>query len=169
MRKAVTLCFRSLLVAGVAATLAGCFETVGSGGLSSPGLTAGLDGQAAASRQAFPAGRATRAPTAPEPSGPPEYLTADKAKSDCWMQAETDKKAPKALDARGKWVEKCAAAKMREQATQWATPGAQSANTAAPGPSLPSLNNLLPAFATTPSSPPPAPADTNDSVMQKGM
>jgi hypothetical protein len=169
MRKAVTLCFRSLLVAGIAATLAGCFETIGTGGLSSPGLTAGLDGQAAASRQALPAGRATRAPTIPEPSGPPEYLTLDKAKSDCWMQAETDKKVPKALEARGKWVEKCAAAKMREQATQWANPNAHSTSAPSPSP-LSGLNNLLPAFATTPSSPtPPAPTDTSDVVLQKGM
>jgi len=168
MRKAVTLCFRSLLAAGLAATLAGCFETMGTGGLSSPGLTAGLD-QSAASRQAMPAGRATRAPTVPEPSGPPEYLTADKAKSDCWMQAETDKKAPKSLDARGKWVEKCAAAKMREQATQWASPSTQSTSAPQPSP-LSGLNNLLPAFATTPSSPtPPAAADTSDAVLQKGM
>jgi len=164
MRKAVNLCCRSLLVAGVAVALAGCFETTG--GLSSTsGLTAGLD----QSRQALPAGRATRAPTAPEPAPPSEYLTLEKAKGDCWMQAETDKKAPKAVDARGKWVEKCAAAKMRDQATQWATPSAPSTNAPPPSPSpLQSLGNLLPAFAT-PSSPAPPAADAGDSVMQKGM
>src|SRR5436190_12204865 len=98
MATPVTALLRLLLVAGAAVTLAGCFETAG---LSSPtGLTAGLEGQSAAARQALPAGRATRAPTPAEPAAPPEYLTLDKAKGDCWMQAETDKKVPKAVDAR---------------------------------------------------------------------
>jgi len=168
MRRAVTNCCRFLLLAGTAVALAGCFETTG--GLSSTGgLTAGLD-QSAAARQGMPAGRATRAPTPSEPAQPSEYLTLDKAKGDCWMQAETDKRAPKAVEARGKWVEKCAAAKMREQATQWATPSAPSTNAPPPSPSpLQSLGNLLPAFATPSSPVPPSAADTGDSVMQKGM
>ena len=151
-----------LLLAGTAVTVAGCFETTGGIGGSPGGLsTAALDAPGSAARQAAQAGRGTRAPTIPEPGPPPEYVSLEKAKSDCWMQAETDKKAPKALDARGKWVEKCAAAKMRDQATQWASPNSQSAAT----PQSTGFS-LAPLFGGTTSS---APADAGDSVMQKGM
>jgi hypothetical protein len=175
MATPVSALLRLLLVAGAAVTLAGCFETAG---LSGPtGLTAGLEGQSAAARQAMPAGRATRAPTMAEPTATPEYLTLEKAKGDCWLQAETDKKAPKNLDQRNKWVEKCAAGKMREQATQWASPTAQAASASAPPPppsgssfSLPGLSQLQGLLSGGggggPS--PPAAAEPTDS-MQKGM
>jgi len=156
MAKPISVLFRVLLLAGTAVALAGCFETTG--GIGGSGLsTAALD----TPRQATQAARGARAPTIPEPAPPPEYMTLEKAKSDCWMQAETDKKAPKALDARGKWVEKCAAAKMRDQATQWASPNSQSAAT----PQSTGFS-LAPLFGGTTSS---APADAGDSVMQKGM
>jgi hypothetical protein len=174
MAMPVTALFRLLLVAGVAMTLAGCFETAG---LSSPtGLTAGLEGQSAAARQAMPAGRATRAPTVAEPTATPEYLTLEKAKGDCGIQAETDKKVPKNIDQRNKWVEKCAAGKMREQATQWASPSAQAANTSAPPPqpsgssfSLPGLSQLQGLIGGGGGGgSPPAAAEPTDN-MQKGM
>jgi hypothetical protein len=174
MAMPVTALFRLLLVAGVAVTLAGCFETAG---LSSPtGLTAGLEGQSAAARQAMPAGRATRAPTVAEPTATPEYMTLEKAKGDCWIQAETDKKAPKNIDQRNKWVEKCAAGKMREQASQWASPSAQAANASAPPPqpsgssfSLPGLSQLQGLIGGGGGGgSPPAAAEPTDN-MQKGM
>jgi hypothetical protein len=116
MAKPVTVFSRLLLAAALAGTVAGCFQT------GDPGPAVALDNTG--QRQAIQAARGTRAPTIPDPTSTPEYMTLDKAKSDCWMQAETDKKVPKQLDARGKWVEKCAAGKMREQATQWASPTA---------------------------------------------
>ncbi len=165
MAKPIRAFFRLLLLAGTAVTVAGCFETTAGIGGSPGGLsTAALDTPGSVPRQAAQAGRGTRAPTITEPAPPPEYLTLEKAKGDCWMQAETDKKAPKALDARGKWVEKCAAAKMREQATQWASPTAQSTSTTP----QPTGLSFSPTFAA-PTGPSPPPEGVGDSVMQKGM
>jgi hypothetical protein len=137
---------RCLVVIATAGMLAACYQTTGE---LSPLSTASLDTQNSA-RAAAQAGRAAR----PTDSGPaPEYLTLDKAKTECWMQAESDKKAPKNVDARGKWVEKCAATKMREQATQWASPNASTPASSPQPTSLPTIPGLppLPAFPSFPS------------------
>jgi hypothetical protein len=169
MRSAISVFCRCLVVVATAGTLAACYQTTGD--LASPLSTASIDTQNSA-RVAAQAGRATRAPSIPEPGPPPEYLTLEKAKGECWMQAETDKKVPKNVDARGKWVEKCAATKMREQATQWANPSAS-----APGPaaspqaaSLPTLPGFppLPAFPSFPSAPSSGSAGSGD-VTQNGL
>jgi hypothetical protein len=135
---------RCLVVIATAGTLAACYQTTGE---FSPLSTASIDTQNSA-RAAAQAGRNARAPDAA-----PEYLTLDKAKSECLMQAETDKKAPKSADARGKWVDKCAAGKMRDQATQWASPSASAPPSAPQAASWPSIPGLppLPAFPPFPS------------------
>jgi hypothetical protein len=146
MLNAISAFGRCLVVIATAGTLAACYQTTGE---FSPLSTASIDTQNSA-RAAAQAGRNARAPDS-------EYLTLDKAKSECLTQAETDKKAPKSADARGKWVDKCAAAKMRDQATQWASPSASappSAPQAASWPSIPGLPPLpaLPPFPSGSSS-----------------
>jgi hypothetical protein len=153
-RSLVALC-RALLVVASAGMLAGCFETTGAS-FTNPFATPSLDPQAP--QVAAQAGRG-----APSTA---DYVTPDKAKSACWMQAETDKKAPKDLEKRGKWVEKCAAAKLRDQATQWASSNSQPAP--APGTAPFSFPGSL--FGTPTSA--PAEPRSNPSgmdVQQKGM
>ena len=160
-----TIC-QVLLIVGSAGMLAGCFETTGAS-FTNPFSTAGLDPQAP--RVAPQAGRGTRAPNIPDSPSTAEYLTPEKAKSACWMQAETDKKAPKDLDKRGKWVEKCAAAKLRNQATEWATSSSQPA--AAPAGPAAAPFALPSSLFGTPTSAPvePQPRSPAVDIQQKGM
>src|SRR5262245_32459099 len=161
MRKDITATCRWVLILSAATMLSACYQTTGD--LGSPLSTASLDAQGSAPRVAAQAGRGTRAPTIPETTPPPEYLTLEKAKSECWMQAETDKKAPKAVEARGKWVEKCATAKMRDQATQWASPNPQPSSPAPQATSFPAL----PSFFSQPT--PAAPAAAGPDVTRNGL
>ncbi|MBV8744586.1 MAG: hypothetical protein JO134_06035 [Xanthobacteraceae bacterium] len=156
---------RGLLVVASAGMLAGCFETTGAS-FTNPFATPALDPQAP--HVAAQAGRGARGPTVPDSPSTADYLTADKAKSACWMQAETDKKAPKDLEKRGKWVEKCAAAKLRDQATQWASSNSQPAPAPAPaaGP-LSFPGNLFGTPTSAPAEPRSNPSATD--VQQKGM
>ncbi|MFZ0841270.1 MAG: hypothetical protein WAM77_27720 [Xanthobacteraceae bacterium] len=146
---------RALLVVATAGTLAGCFETTGAS-FTNPFATSALDPQAPP--VAAQGGR----------GGTSDYLTADKAKSACWMQAETDKKAPKDLEKRGKWVDKCAAAKLRDQATQWASTNSQPAPAPAPSAAPFSFPGSL--FGTPTSAPAePRSSPSGADVQQKGM
>jgi hypothetical protein len=163
MRKDITAACRWVLIVGAATMLSACYQTTGD--LASPLSTASIDAQGSGPRLAPQAGRGTRAPTIPEAAPPPEYLTLEKAKGDCWMQAETDKKVPKAVEARGKWVEKCAAAKMREQATQWANPSPQASSPPPQAASLPTMPSFLSQPTPAASPPPRAPND----VTQNGL
>lgn len=144
---------RVLLVVAAAGMLAGCFETTGAS-FTNPFATPALDPQAPP--VAAQGGR----------GGTADYMTPDKAKSACWMQAETDKKAPKELEKRGKWVEKCAAAKLRDQATQWASTNSQPA----PAPAAAPFSFPGSLFGTPTSAPaqPPASSPGVD-IQQKGM
>jgi hypothetical protein len=84
------------------------------------------------------------------------------------MQAETDKKAPKDLEKRGKWVDKCAAAKLRDQATQWASTNSQPAPAPAPSAAPFSFPGSL--FGTPTSAPAePRSSPSGADVQQKGM
>jgi hypothetical protein len=163
-RPLVMFC-RILLISGTAATLAGCYETTGLS-LTNPFPNPSLDPQAP--RVATQAARGARGPTIPD-TPTAEYLTPDKAKSACWMQAETDKKAPKDLDKRGKWVEKCAQAKLRDQASQWASSGSQPASAPAPAPAAPLSfpGGLFGTPTSAPAGPPPSAPATD--IQQKGM
>jgi len=152
-RFSVALC-RALLVVASAGMLAGCFETTGAS-FPNPFATPTLDPQAP--HVAAQAGRGARGPDSPSTA---DYMTPDKAKSACWMQAETDKKAPKDLEKRGKWVEKCAAAKLRDQATQWASSNSQPAP--APPPAAAPFS-----FPSAPAEPRSNPSGSD--VQQKGM
>ncbi len=163
-RPLATVC-QVLLIVGSAGMLAGCFETTGAS-FTNPFATPALDPQAP--HVATQAGRGARGPTIPDSPSTADYLTPEKARSACWMQAETDKKAPKDLEKRGKWVEKCAAAKLRNQATEWASSSAQPAPAPAPAAAPFSFPGSL--FGT----PTSAPAESQSSssgtdVQQKGM
>jgi hypothetical protein len=153
--RSLVVLFRALLVVGSAGMLAGCFETTGASFIN-PFATPALDPQTP--HVAAQGGH----------GGTADYLTPDKAKSACWMQAETDKKAPKDLEKRGKWVEKCSAAKLRDQATQWASSNSQPAPAPAPAAAPLSFPGSL--FGTPTSA--PAEPRSNPSgmdVQQKGM
>jgi hypothetical protein len=144
-----------VVVIASAGMLAGCFETTGAS-FTNPFATPALDPQAPP--VAAPGGRGATA----------DYMTPDKAKSTCWMQAETDKKAPKDLEKRGKWVEKCAAAKLRDQATQWASSNSQPAP--APAPAAGSFSFPGNLFGTPTSAPAePRPSSPGVDIQQKGM
>jgi hypothetical protein len=163
-RYSVALC-RALVVVASAGMLAGCFETTGAS-FPNPFATPTLDPQAP--HVAAQAGRGARGPTIPDSPSTADYLTPEKAKSACWMLAESDKKAPKDLEKRGKWVEKCAAAKLRDQATQWANSNSQPPPAPAPaaGPfSFP--GSLFGTPTSAPAEPRSNPSGTD--VQQKGM
>jgi hypothetical protein len=162
-RFSVALC-RALLVVASAGMLAGCFETTGAS-FPNPFATPTLDPQAP--HVAAQAGRGARSPTIPDSPSTADYMTPDKAKSACWMQAETDKKAPKDLEKRGKWVEKCAAAKLRDQATQWASSNSQPAPAPAPAAGPFSFPGNL--FGTTSAPAEPRSNPSGMDVQQKGM
>ncbi len=157
--------YRALFVVACAGMLAGCFETTGAS-FTNPFATPSLDPQAP--NVAAQAGRGARGVTIPDSPSTADYMTPDKAKSACWMQAETDKKAPKDLEKRGKWVEKCAAAKLRDQATQWASSNSQPAPAPAPAAAPFSFPGSL--FGTPTSAPAePRPSSPGVDIQQKGM
>ena len=58
----------------------------------------------------------------PPPSPPTvaqaPVMTIEKARGECWMQLDRDKKAPRDLEKRAKLVETCADAKMKAAAAQ---------------------------------------------------
>ena len=158
--------YRALFVVACAGMLAGCFETTGAS-FTNPFATPSLDPAGAECRRAgWP-----WCPRCDHPGDSPstaDYMTPDKAKSACWMQAETDKKAPKDLEKRGKWVEKCAAAKLRDQATQWASSNSQPAPAPAPAAAPFSFPGSL--FGTPISAPAePRPSSPGVDIQQKGM
>jgi hypothetical protein len=147
--------YRALLVVASAGMLAGCFETTGAS-FTNPFATPALDPQAP--HVAAQGGHGATA----------DYMTPDKAKSACWMQAETDKKAPKDLEKRGKWVEKCAAAKLRDQATQWASSNSQPP-APAPAPAAAPFSFPGNLFGTTSAPAEPRSSPSGADVQQKGM
>jgi hypothetical protein len=89
-----------VLAAGALFALAGCAQ-----GNSSADLAPAAPQQTAAAPAAAPP---------PAPEGP---LTPEKAKADCWMKYENDKKI-KNIDARLQLVEKCVDDTMRGQVAQ---------------------------------------------------
>jgi hypothetical protein len=159
-RSLVALC-RALVVVASAGMLAGCFETTGAS-FTNPFATPTLDPQSP--HIATQGARSVRGPDSPSTA---DYMTPDKAKSSCWMQAETDKKAPKDLEKRGKWVEKCAAAKLRDQASQWASSNSQPAPAPAPAAGGFSFPGNL--FGTTSAPAEPRPSSSGADITQKGM
>jgi hypothetical protein len=159
-RSLVALC-RALVVVASAGMLAGCFETTGAS-FPNPFATPTLDPQSPhVATQAVRGARGTDSPSTAD------YMTPDKAKSSCWMQAETDKKAPKDLERRGKWVEKCAAAKLRDQASQWASTNSQPAPAPAPAAGGFSFPGNLFGNTSAPAEPRSSPSGTD--IQQKGM
>jgi hypothetical protein len=98
---------RCALVAAAAAALAGCFEASGGGPAGPPAATMGAPppGGPNAATMAEPVQPVTGA----QASGP---MTPTRARESCWMDAETNKKAPSNLDQRAKWVDQCVTAKM---------------------------------------------------------
>ncbi len=87
----------------------------------SPSVAAAIDGLARSSEFAASGPRlAARA----EPARPPDPVeedpavpyTVEKARGECWMKLENDRKAPRELEKRALLVNKCAEEKMKERA-----------------------------------------------------
>ena len=80
------------------------------------------DGSLAEAPAARPtaAGRNTYPPPPPPPAPPPTQtaMTVERARGECWMKLESDKKAPRDLDRRLKLVETCVADKMSAAARE---------------------------------------------------
>ena len=65
-----------------------------------------------------PAGRnTTPPPVAPPVVAAAPGMTVERARAECWMKFESDKKAPRDLDKRVKLVEACTDEKMKAQPT----------------------------------------------------
>jgi hypothetical protein len=99
---------RCALAALIALGLAGCFEANSDGAAPAAGVT-GAPGGANAATIAAPV------PSAVSPAAP---ITVQKARADCWMDLESNKKAPHDLEQRNKVVEQCVTAKMNGQAAR---------------------------------------------------
>ena len=93
------------LAALIATGLAGCFEANSNGAAPAASVSGG--GGANAATIAAPV------PSAVSPAAP---VTVQKARADCWMDLENNKKAPQDLEQRNKVVEQCVTAKMNGQA-----------------------------------------------------
>lgn len=91
----------------IALGLAGCFEANSDG--AAPAASVSGAGGANAATIAAPV------PSAVSPSAP---VTVQKARADCWMDLENNKKAPHDLEQRNKVVEQCVTAKMNGQAAR---------------------------------------------------
>jgi hypothetical protein len=94
------------MVALIALGLAGCFEANSNG---APAASVSGTGGANAASIAAPV------PSAVSPAAP---VTVQKARADCWMDLENNKKAPQDLEQRSKVVEQCVTAKMNGQAAR---------------------------------------------------
>jgi hypothetical protein len=116
----------SALFAVVAAgALAGCFETGGQTTAMAPAAAPPPGPQGAPPAAAPPpsaaprpsmAGRGQTAPPPPPPAAEEQELyTIQKARGECWMSLENNRKAPKELEKRAAIVEKCAQEKMAAQ------------------------------------------------------
>jgi hypothetical protein len=101
------LSWRSILVVAAGLALAGCFEA--SGTASPPPATMGAP---TAGPNAATVVAPESMPAAPRASAP---ATLADARASCWMEMETNKKAPSNLEQRGKLVEQCAQAKVNGQ------------------------------------------------------
>ena len=110
-RKSAYLCAatasRCVVVGLVALGLAGCFEANSNG--AAPAASVNGAGGANAATMAAPV------PSAVSSAAP---VTVQKARADCWMDLENNKRAPQDLEQRSKVVEQCVAAKMNGQATR---------------------------------------------------
>jgi hypothetical protein len=110
-RKRAQLCaataWRCTAVALIALGLAGCFEANSNG--AAPAASVNGAGGANAATMAAPVAPAVSA-AAP--------VTVQKARADCWMDLENNKRAPQDLEQRSKVVEQCVAAKMNGQAAR---------------------------------------------------
>jgi hypothetical protein len=95
---------RCALAALIALELAGCFEANSDG--AAPAASVSGAGGANAATIAAPV------PSAVSPAAP---VTVQKARADCWMDLENNKKAPHDLEQRNKVVEECVTAKMNGQ------------------------------------------------------
>ena len=98
--------WRCALVALIALGLAGCFEANSDGAAPAASMS-GAPGGANAATIAAPV------PPAVSKAAP---ITVQKARADCWMDLENNKKAPHDLEQRNKLVEQCVTAKMSGQA-----------------------------------------------------
>jgi hypothetical protein len=98
---------RRAVVALIALGLAGCFEANSDG--AAPAASVNGAGGANAATIAAPV------PSAVSPAAP---VTVQKARADCWMDLENNKKAPHDLEQRSKVVEQCVTAKMNGQAAR---------------------------------------------------
>jgi hypothetical protein len=96
------------MVALIALGLAGCFEANSNGAAPAAGVS-GAPGGANAATIAAPV------PPAVSPAAP---VTVQKARADCWMDLENNKRAPQDLEQRNKVVEQCVTAKMNGQAAR---------------------------------------------------
>jgi len=98
---------RCVLAALIAFGFAGCFEANSNGAAPAAGVS-GAGGANAATI-------AAPVPSAVSPAAP---VTVQKARADCWMDLENNKKAPQDLEQRNKVVEQCVTAKMNGQAAR---------------------------------------------------
>jgi hypothetical protein len=104
----VATTWRCALAGLIAFGLAGCFEANSDGAGPGAGVS-GASGGANAATIAAPV------PPAVSPAAP---MTVQKARADCWMDLENNKKAPHDLEQRNKVVEQCVTAKMNGQAAR---------------------------------------------------
>jgi len=98
---------RCAVAALIALGFAGCFEANSNGAAPAAGVS-GAGGANAATI-------AAPVPSAVSPAAP---VTVQKARADCWMDLENNKKAPQDLEQRNKVVEQCVTAKMNGQAAR---------------------------------------------------
>jgi len=96
------------LVAAAGLALAGCFEASGTGQTSPPAATMGPP-------TAGPNAATVASPESMPPPARSAPATLTDARATCWMELETNKKAPSNLDQRAKLVEQCAQAKVNGQ------------------------------------------------------
>src|SRR5262249_26125856 len=91
-----------VVVVVAAAALTACAQST---------ATDGTPAEATAARPTA-AGRNTYPPPPPAPPPTQTAMTVERARGECWMKLESDKKAPRDLDRRLKLVETCVADKM---------------------------------------------------------
>ena len=133
----ISVCLRLLAVLAAAGALAACAASSTQEGspaaasadasAAAPAVTAAVPPATAAAPAAPaappaprtpPAGRNTSSPYTPPPVAEASTaMTIERARGECWMKLESDKKAPRDLDKRVKLVEACAADKMKAQPT----------------------------------------------------
>ncbi len=104
---APTAC-RCAVLGLTALALAGCFEADSNGAAPAAAVSGATSG----------ANAATVAAPVPPSESPAAPMTVQKARTDCWMGLENNKKAPHDLEQRNKLVEQCVNAKMNGQAAR---------------------------------------------------